>query len=112
MSKKLSNDKGITKSNRKSVIGSMTGEISTKKTMADNSMKHQEDLNGFANQAVGAPNINWSVQIIQEKLQKKILIISKVVNVWKLNPSSRTITLKKLLIKHANFTKKETEIGA
>ena len=31
---------------------------------------------------------------------------------WKLNPSDRTITLTKLLIKHAKFTQKETEIGA
>ena len=30
----------------------------------------------------------------------------------KLNPSDRTITLTKLLIKHAKFTPKETEIGA
>ena len=30
----------------------------------------------------------------------------------KLNPSGRTITLTKLLIKHAKFTQKETEIGA
>ena len=32
--------------------------------------------------------------------------------VWKLNPSSRTITLTKLLIKHAKFTQKKTKIGA
>ena len=31
---------------------------------------------------------------------------------WKLNPIDRTITLTKLLIKHAKFTPKETEIGA
>ena len=31
---------------------------------------------------------------------------------WKLNPSDRTITLAKLLIKHANLPTKETEIGA
>ena len=31
---------------------------------------------------------------------------------WKLNPRDRTITLTKLLIKHAKFTPKETEIGA
>ena len=31
---------------------------------------------------------------------------------WKLNPSDRTITLTKLLIKHSKFTQKETEIGA
>jgi len=31
---------------------------------------------------------------------------------WKLNPRDRTITLKKLLIKHAKLTPKETEIGA
>ena len=31
---------------------------------------------------------------------------------WKFNPSDRTITLTKLLIKHAKFTQKETEIGA
>ena len=31
---------------------------------------------------------------------------------WKLNPSDRTITLTKLLIKHAKFTPNETEIGA
>ena len=31
---------------------------------------------------------------------------------WKLNPSDRTITLTKLLIKHAKFTPKKTEIGA
>ena len=30
----------------------------------------------------------------------------------KLNPSDRTITLTKLLIKHANFTPIETKIGA
>ena len=32
--------------------------------------------------------------------------------VWKLKPSDRTITLTKLLIKHAKFTQKETEIRA
>ena len=31
---------------------------------------------------------------------------------WKLNPRDRTITITKLLIKHAKFTPKETEIGA
>ena len=31
---------------------------------------------------------------------------------WKFNPRSRTITLTKLLIKHAIFHKKKTEIGA
>ena len=31
---------------------------------------------------------------------------------WKLNLGDRTITLTKLLIKHAKFTQKETEIGA
>ena len=31
---------------------------------------------------------------------------------WKLNPSDRTITFTKLLIKHAKVTPKETEIGA
>ena len=31
---------------------------------------------------------------------------------WKLNPSDRSITLTKLLIKHAKLTPKETEIGA
>ena len=31
---------------------------------------------------------------------------------WKLNPRDRTITLKKLLIKHAKFIQKETEIEA
>ena len=31
---------------------------------------------------------------------------------WKLNPRDRTITLTKLLIKHAKLTSKETEIGA
>ena len=31
---------------------------------------------------------------------------------WKLNPGARTITLTKLLIKHAKFTPKETEIEA
>ena len=31
---------------------------------------------------------------------------------WKLNLSDRTITLTKLLIKHAKLTSKETEIGA
>ena len=30
----------------------------------------------------------------------------------KLNPSDRSTTLTKLLIKHAKFTQKETEIGA
>ena len=30
----------------------------------------------------------------------------------KLNPRDRSITLTKLLIKHAKFTQKETEIGA
>ena len=30
---------------------------------------------------------------------------------WKLNPRDRTITLTKLLIKHAKLTPKETEIG-
>ena len=33
-------------------------------------------------------------------------------NVWKLNPRDRTITVTKLLIKHAKLTSKETEIGA
>ena len=32
--------------------------------------------------------------------------------VWNLNPSDRTITLTKLLIKHANLPTKETGIGA
>ena len=31
---------------------------------------------------------------------------------WKLNPRDRTMTLTKLLIKHAKLTPKETEIGA
>ena len=31
---------------------------------------------------------------------------------WKFNPNDITITLTKLLIKHAKFTEKETEIGA
>ena len=31
---------------------------------------------------------------------------------WKFNPGDRTITLTKLLIKHANLHTKETEIGA
>ena len=31
---------------------------------------------------------------------------------WKLNPRDRTITLTKLIIKHAKLTPKETEIGA
>ena len=31
---------------------------------------------------------------------------------WKLNPRDRTITLTKLLIKHAKLTPEETEIGA
>ena len=31
---------------------------------------------------------------------------------WKFIPSDRAITLTKLLIKHAKFTLKETEIGA
>ena len=31
---------------------------------------------------------------------------------WKLNPSSRTITLTKFLVKHAKFIQKEIEIGA
>ena len=31
---------------------------------------------------------------------------------WKLNPSDRTITLTKLLIKHAKLPTKEDEIGA
>ena len=31
---------------------------------------------------------------------------------WKLKPSDRTITLTKLLIKHAKVPQKETEIGA
>ena len=31
---------------------------------------------------------------------------------WKLNPRDSTITLTKLLIKHAKLTPKETEIGA
>ena len=31
---------------------------------------------------------------------------------WKLNPRNRTITLTKLLVKHAKLTPKETEIGA
>ena len=31
---------------------------------------------------------------------------------WKLNPTDRTITLTKYLIKHAKFTPKEIEIGA
>ena len=44
--------------------------------------------------------INWRMFLVNEIL------------VWKLNPSSRTITLTKLLIKHAKFHKKETEIGA
>ena len=38
--------------------------------------------------------------------------ISWVLYMWKLNPSDRTITLTKLLIKHANLPTKETEIGA
>ena len=33
-------------------------------------------------------------------------------NMWKLNPSDRTIALTKLLIKHANLHTKETKIGA
>ena len=33
-------------------------------------------------------------------------------HLWKLNPIDRTITLTKLLIKHAKLTPKETEIGA
>ena len=32
--------------------------------------------------------------------------------VYKLNPRDRSITLTKLLIKHAKFTQKEIEIGA
>ena len=31
---------------------------------------------------------------------------------WKLNPSDRTITLTKLIIKHEKLKSKETEIGA
>ena len=31
---------------------------------------------------------------------------------WKLNPSDRTITLTKILIKHAKLPSKETKIGA
>ena len=31
---------------------------------------------------------------------------------WKLNPRDRSITLTKLLIKHAKFTQKDIEIGA
>ena len=38
--------------------------------------------------------------------------ISKTTKMWKLNPRYRIITLTKLLIKHAKFTPKETEIGA
>ena len=39
-----------------------------------------------------------------------LLILSLIF--WKLNPRDRTITLTKLLIKHAKLTPKETEIGA
>ena len=82
MSKEFSNDKGITskhddrvnllkdkrirKLNRKSVTGSMTGEIYAKRVVVDSSLKHQEDLDGSANQAVEAPNKFWIAQIIRE----------------------------------------------
>ena len=36
----------------------------------------------------------------------------KIGGVWKLNPRDRSITLTKLLIKHAKFTQTETEFGA
>ena len=43
---------------------------------------------------------------------KYVTTILKIFNIfmWKLNPSDRTITLTKLLIKHAKFTPKETEL--
>ena len=40
------------------------------------------------------------------------LINSFFFRLWKLNPRYRTISLTKLLIKHAKFTPKETKIGA
>ena len=41
-----------------------------------------------------------------------IKLYMKVNIFWKLNPRERSITLTKLLIKHAKFTQKETGIGA
>ena len=55
MSKKLSNDKGITKF----VTGSMTREISAKRVVIDNSPKHQEDLDKSANHVVEVPKKIW-----------------------------------------------------
>ena len=40
------------------------------------------------------------------------LIYKGADTMWKFNPSDRTITLTKLLIKHAKLQTKETEIGA
>ena len=40
------------------------------------------------------------------------LIYKSFDTMWKFNPSDRTITITKLLIKHAKFTPKETEIRA
>ena len=62
----LVKDRGITKLNKKSVIGSMIRERSAKRGVADNSPKCQEDLDGSANQAVEAPKKFWTAQIIRE----------------------------------------------
>ena len=67
MSKKLSNDKGIIKLNRKSMTGSMIGEISIKRAVADNDTKRQEDLDGSVNQAVKVPKKFRMTQIIRWK---------------------------------------------
>ena len=44
----------------------MTRERSAKREVADNSPKHQEYLDGLANQAVEAPKKFWMAQIIRE----------------------------------------------
>ena len=56
-------------------------------------------------------NLSCVVRFIIETPKKRIGLQQRVY-LWKLNPRDRSITLTKLLIKHAKFTEKETEIGA
>ena len=58
-------------------------------------------------QSMGKPTLGWS--LVQLWLENPVTV--HPIGLWKLNPSDRTIALTKLLIKHAKFTQKETEIG-
>ena len=55
------------------------------------------------------------IRVIQIKEQLEAMFPCQEMGnyiLWKLNPSDRTITLTKLLIKHAKLPSKETKIGA